>query len=116
MAAAVITLNESGAAIGHVTGKIVMNTSAIAAQKVSIGFVPSRVELFNYTNVSQHNWQKGMGNGYVEQQVTAGDKTIVTTNGISEWAGDDNEGPGFIIGTDAEMTGTSEVAYFIAFR
>ena len=53
--APVITINES-ISKDIVTGKIVTATDA-AALNVSLGFVPARVEIFNYTNPSQHNWQ-----------------------------------------------------------
>ena len=57
-----------------------------------------------------------MDNGYCEQQVTAGDKTIVTTGGISEYAGDATHAPGFTIGTDAVLNTAADVLYFKAYR
>lgn len=116
MASAIIVNNEGPKLSSDVvTGKITTADPAAAAN-ISIGFVPSRVEIFNATNPSQHNWQKGMGNGYCEQQVTAGDKTIVTTGGISEYAGDSTHAPGFTIGTDAVLNTAADVLYFKAYR
>lgn len=109
------TINDSAGKLNVVTGKIVTADPAAAAN-ISIGFVPSAVMIFNLTNPSQHNWYKGMGDGYCEQQVTAGDKTIVTTAGISEYAGDSTHAPGFTIGTNTVLNTAGDVLYFIAFR
>lgn len=114
--AIVTTLNSKPELTSDVvTGKIVTADPAAAAN-ISIGFVPSRVEIFNATNPSQHNWQKGMGDGYCEQQVTAGDKTIVTTGGISEYAGSASAAPGFTIGTDSVLNTAGDTLYFKAYR
>lgn len=110
-----ITKNESGAKLGFCSGKIVTADPAAAAN-ISIGFVPSVVLIFNLTNPSQHNWYKGMGDGYCEQQVTAGDKTIVTSGGISEYAGSSTAAPGFTIGTDSVLNTAGDTLYFVAFR
>ena len=113
--AAVITYNDDGGALGMVTGKITTATPA-AALNVPVGFLPSAVKIFNYTNPSQHNWYYGMGQGYCEQQVPAGDKTIVTTGGISRYAGDATHAKGFTIGTDSVLNTALDVLYFQAFR
>ena len=116
MADAVIALNQNPKIVSDVvTGKITAANPAVAIN-VSIGFIPSRVEIFNYTNPSQHNWQKGMGDGYCEQQVTAGDKTIVATGGISEYAGSASAAPGFTIRTDSVLNTAADVLYFKAYR
>lgn len=116
MADAVITKNSKPELTSDVvTGKIVCANPAVAIN-VPLGFIPSRVEIFNYTNPSQHNWQKGMGDGYCEQQVTAGDKTIVSSNGISEYAGDASNAPGFTVGTDSVLNTAGDVLYFKAYR
>lgn len=109
------TVNDSAGRLNVVTGKIVTADPAAAAN-ISIGFVPSVVLIFNLTNPSQHNWYKGMGAGYCEQQVTAGDKTIVTSNGISEYAGSTTAAPGFTIGTDSVLNTAGDTLYFVAFR
>ena len=114
--APVITINSKPSLTSDVvTGKIVTATDA-AALNVPLGFIPSRVEIFNYTNPSQHNWQKGMGDGYCEQQIPAGDKSIVTTGGISEYAGTSLIAPGFTIGTDAVLNTAGDTLYFKAYR
>lgn len=114
--APVITINSNPSITSDVvTGKIVTATDA-AALNVPLGFIPSRVEIFNFTNPSQHNWQKGMAADSCEQQVTAGDKTIVTTGGISEYAGSATVAPGFTIGTDAVLNTAGDTLYFKAFR
>ena len=114
--AIVTTINKNAQQVSDVvTGKIVTADPAAAAN-ISIGFIPSRVEIFNYTNPSQHNWQKGMAAGYCEQQVTAGDKTVVTTGGISEYEGSDSAAPGFTIGTDAVLNTAGDTLYFKAYR
>lgn len=110
-----ITKNESAGKLNVVTGKIVTADPAAAAN-IEIGFVPSVVMIFNSTNPSQHNWYKGMAAGYCEQQVTAGDKTIVTSGGISEYAGDATHAAGFTIGTDAVLNTAGDTLYYVAFR
>ena len=115
MAAVVIAINESGGGLGVVSGKITCANPAVAIN-VEVGFLPSAVKIFNYTNPSQHNWYYGMGQGYCEQQVPAGDKTIVTTGGISRYAGDATHAKGFTIGTDSVLNTALDVLYFQAFR
>ena len=109
------TINDSAGKLNVVTGKIVTADPAAAAN-ISIGFVPSVLMIFNYTNPSQHNWYKGMTAAYCEQQVTAGDKTIVTSGGITEYVGDATHAAGFTIGTDAVLNTAGDVLYFVAFR
>ena len=111
--AVTLTINDSAGKLNVVTGKIVADGNAA---NISIGFVPSVVQIFNYTNPSQHNWYKGMTAAYCEQQVTAGDKTIVTTGGISEYAGDATHAPGFTIGADSVLNTNADVLYFVAYR
>ena len=116
MAALVHTPNDSGGDVCFATGKIVQNTVGIVAENIAVGFVPSRVELFNLTEVTQTNWQHGMTAGYSEQQATDGTKSIITSHGISAYAGSSSKASGFTIGTDTGMTGTSDVCYYIAYR
>lgn len=113
--AIVVTQNENAGKLGFASGKIVTADPAAIAN-ISIGFVPSAVMIFNKTNPSQHNWYKGMAAASCEQQVTAGDKTIVAAGGISEYAGDDTHAPGFTIGTDAVLNTAGDELYFVAFR
>lgn len=113
--APVETIQESGAAIGHVTGKIVVATDA-AANNVSIGFIPAAIIILNYTNPSMHMFFKGMTAAYVHQVATTGAQTIVTTGGITEYAGDKSNAPGFTYGVDAVLNTAADVLYFIAFR
>jgi hypothetical protein len=109
------TLAESGVAIGHVCGKITLADPAAAAN-ISIGFIPSEIKIFNYTNPSQHNYYHGMTAAYMETQITNGTKSIVTAAGITEYAGDDTHAPGFTIGTNAVLNTAADVLYFTAFR
>ena len=114
--APVETLRESGAAIGHVTGKIVVATDA-AANNVEIGFIPSMILILNYTNPSWHMYFKGFTAAYLATiPATGGALAIATSGGITEYAGDATHKPGFTYGTDATLNTAADVLYFIAFR
>ncbi len=109
-----ITINESGGYLGVITGKVVGTGAAI---NVSLGFIPSKVIIENVTNPSKHVWQKGMAAASCIQEATNGTKSIVSSNGISEYAGAvPLYAPGFTIGTDAVLNTADDVLYFTAFR
>lgn len=97
-----------------VTGKIVADGSAA---NVELGFVPSMVWIFNYTNPSFHVWSRGMTDGYVGTiPASGGTLAVATTGGISDYAGDATHAPGFTIGTDSTLNTASDVLYYVAFR
>lgn len=81
-------------------------TGTGALINVSLGFIPDKVTLLNETSGRTVTWFVGQGAG---KGVAAG--TLVTTNGISAYAGDANTPPGFTIGTDAVNTNTNPISY-----
>ena len=114
MAAAVIVVDESIHG-DVVTGKITCANPAVAIN-VSLGFIPSKVEINHVTDVSDYEWNKNMDDGTVNLRVTAGDKTLVSTGGITPYAGAAGYAPGFTIGTDATLNGAADEMYFTAYR
>ena len=109
------TIQDNGGDLSHVTGKIVLANPAAVAN-ISVGFVPSMIKIFNLTNPSQHNYYHGMTAAYMETQITAGNKSIVTSAGITEYSGDATHAPGFTIGTNAVLNTAGDTVYFIAYR
>lgn len=96
-----------------VTGKIIADG---AAANVSIGFIPSFLIIINYTNPSTHFWTKGMTDAYEHEIGATGTQQIVTSAGISDYAGDNDQAPGFTIGTNSVLNTSSDVLYYVAFR
>lgn len=97
----------------HIVGKI---TGTGAALNVEIGFIPSRVEIINETNLAKFSWDSNMTDGYAFKQITNGTLSLITTGGISDYAGDDDDSAGFSLGTDAGLNANNDVIRFIAFR
>ena len=95
-----------------VCGKIIGSGAAI---NVPLGFAPRVVEIINVTNPSKHNWHSGMGDGY-DLQETNGAMSLVTSAGISAYAGSASAAPGFTIGTNSVLNTAADVLYFKAFR
>jgi hypothetical protein len=94
-----------------------------AAINVKCGFVPRYVKLQNYTdtNFPKLEWYKGMtaAYGFLEKTGTTYiARTLITSGGISEYAGSDaaGEGQGFTIGADTDINGAADVIYYIAVR
>lgn len=110
------------------TGSVEGTGSAI---NVSLGFVPDYVEVYNYDDAGSLNpilkWWKGMTDGHavkeVKQAVDEGGTATydvgpqkITSGGISEYAGDDDNGEGFTIGTDGDINVTDETIFYLACR
>lgn len=109
-------MTQERLAVGTITG----TGSAI---NVSCGFIPRVVVLQNITdsNYPKMTWYKGMtaAYGFLEKTgTTYVARTLVTSGGISEYAGADSAGAGqgFTLGTDSDMNGAADVIYYIAYR
>ena len=113
--AAVATKQESGGALAHVFGKVVTSTDA-AAGNVSLGFEPSLLIVFNYSNPSMHVYAKGMTAAYMMYLATGGTFSVVTSAALTLYAGDATHAAGFTYGTDATLNTAGDVLYYIAFR
>jgi hypothetical protein len=108
--------------------KVGTYTGTGAAINVSLGFIPDYVRIINANDAGaldpSLDWIKGMGDGFglkqlriVDNATTANkSQAIVTTNGISAYAGDGTHAPGFTIGADTDLNTTGEIGYWIADR
>ncbi len=101
-------------------GKVVGTGAAI---NVICGFAPRKVELQNYTdtNYPKLTWYQGMTAGYGFKEMTGATyiaRTLITTGGITAYAGTDaaGSGAGFTIGTDSDVNGSADEIYYVAYR
>ncbi len=73
-----------------------------------VGFRPGSVRLFNETDVAAAEWSSSMADGSAIKEVTAGDKTFITAQGVTPLAN------GFNVGTDAVLNGAAKKIHYIA--
>ncbi len=73
-----------------------------------VGFRPSSVKLFNETDVTEAEWLNSMADGSAKKEITAGDKTFITTQGVTPLAN------GFNVGTDGVCNGSGDKIHFVA--
>lgn len=73
-----------------------------------VGFRPKSVRLFNQSALAGGEWIETMADGAMVKEVTAGDKTFITTQGITPRA------DGFNVGTDAVANGSGNLIHYIA--
>lgn len=73
----------------------------------TVGFKPTRVVLINVTGLSKLEWIAPMADASGSKEATAGDKTFITTGGITP------RPAGFNLGTDA-FNGAGNVIHFEA--
>ena len=92
-----------------------------SAKNVSIGFVPDYVRVINATDGDiAYEWFRGMGADDAFQGTNHADTqfSIITSNGISTYAGSDTVGseasPGFAVG--ATFNEADKVFRFVAMR
>jgi hypothetical protein len=109
---------------GIATGKV---TGTGAAINISCGFVPRYVKVYNNNDAGSlwatMEWFTGMAaasglKGIAVAGPDAGatkSQAKVTTNGISEYAGDATHAAGFTIGADADLNASAEDMHYIAF-
>ena len=91
-----------------VTGSI---TGTGASLMVSLGFVPSRVEVFNIATAGRLEWMDTMPSASAIKTVTAGTQTYITSNGITP-VETSTSGQGFLIGADAVNGSGNTLVYF----
>lgn len=99
-----------------------------AAINIKIGFVPDYVKVFNYDDDGSLfptlEWWRGMSDGHalktssIADDGTTANKSSekITADGISEYAGDRDNAPGFTIGTDSDVNVDGETLYYLAVR
>lgn len=114
MAAAVVTLKQQ-ISPGIISGKYVTDGSP-AATNVNLGFVPSRVDIFNATDGNQFCvWTAEMADGTCLKN-NAGTQTKVGSGGITPVAQTDGTNHGFLVGTDGGINTASKTYSFTAYR
>lgn len=102
------------------TGKVESDGSA---ENVSLGFIPDYVKVVNETDGDIIlEWWKGMTDGHAIQHTQIADDGTsttnsfekITSNGISEYDGDSDNGQGFTIGT--AIAEADKDLYYVAVR
>jgi hypothetical protein len=112
-------------------GTITVSTSA--AQTVTLGWIPEKVEVYNVTSADELVWTRDMPDGYGLKRVAAGTQTYITTGGITPLGEDEGltvagshttvDGDtttmtgvrGFSIGTDTDINVCGEIIDYVAF-
>ena len=86
-----------------------IDTGTVAAFTITTGFKPRYVRVQNLAaSAVTFEWFEGMTAAYALKTAVAGDKTIVTTNGITVSAS------GFTLGLDTSINITNEQLSWIA--
>jgi len=87
-----------------------LDTGTVAAYTFVLGFKPRYVKVVNHAATGATlEWIEGMAADSAAKYVAAGDKTLVTSNGITVCEA------GFVFGLDTDANVTSEQCSFIAF-
>ena len=98
-------------------------TGTGAALNVSCGFKPDYVKVTNITDGDViHEWYTDMTAAHaiktrnvVDNGVTGNSAVaLITSNGISQYAGDSSNTPGFTLGTD--VSESAKVLAYVAYR
>lgn len=89
-----------------------------SAINVSLGWKPDYVKVFNQdnTNVATLEYSSTMPDAAGFKYVNAGDMTLITSDGISPYDGDDTTPAGFTIGADTDVNVSSETLHWVAMR
>jgi hypothetical protein len=113
------------------TGALTISTSA--AQNFTLGFIPSKIEVYNTTSKDQLVWTEDMPDGYGLKRVAGGTQTYITTGGITPLGDDESltitasdttvDGNtttftcvrGFTLGTDTDINVCGEQLVYVAF-
>lgn len=83
--------------------------AAASASTVTLGFAPSYVKAFNFTDVNVHEHYDGMDDDTSIAHATAGDMSVNAAGGITLTAN------GFTLGADI-IIDENDVVYWIASR
>lgn len=75
-------------------------TGTGALINIELGFKPTYVLVVNDTAGDRLEYYDSMADGSAYKRVAAGTGTKITSNGISQYAGDSSHKRGFSIGTD----------------
>lgn len=98
-----------GVATRMATGSYIIETGDTAAAiTITCGFTPRYVRVQNVTSGDGMEWFEGMAAASAQKQVAAGDKTLITSLGITTSAS------GFIIGLDTDVNVKAEQLRWVA--
>ena len=108
---------EQGYVVGEVAG-------TGAALKVSLGFVPRHVELYNSDELIKMSYFRTQDSTPTETEKTVYVKNdadtqvvaLATASGIEKYAGDDDEAPGFTINDTTIINVSGHKIQFIAWK
>lgn len=89
-----------------------------SAINVSLGWKPDYVKVFNqdHTNVVTLEYTSTMPDAAAFKDINAGTLTLITSNGITPYDGDDTTPAGFTIGADADANVSAETIHWVAMR
>lgn len=91
------------------TGRYIIESGDTAAAiTLTVGFKPRYVRVQNNTSGDGMEWFEGMADASAQKQVAAGDKTLITSNGITV------SDRGFIIGLDTDVNVKAEQLSWVA--
>ena len=85
-----------------------IDTGTVAAFKITTGFKPRYVKVFNLTSFDQEEWFEGMTADHAIKEVAAGTKSEIASLGITVAV------DGFTVGLDTDICYTSEQLSWIA--
>lgn len=85
-----------------------ITSSTAAAFKITTGFKPRYVKVFNETSADQEEWFEGMTAAYALKKVAAGTTSEITSLGITVAA------DGFTVGLDTDINVINEQLSWIA--
>ena len=86
-----------------------LDTGTAAAFTITVGFQPRYVHVSNQTPGADLTWYEGMAANSAEKRVIAGDKTLITSNGITVAE------KGFTVGLDTDTNKDNEQVNWIVF-
>lgn len=97
-----------GSGVSKVRTGAVYGATAADVDVHTVGYRPSRVELFNETGLVLAMWQDSMADGEMMKTITAGTVSKVTSTGITPLS------DGFRIGQDADLNVADELVHWVA--
>jgi hypothetical protein len=108
---------EQGYVVGEVAG-------TGATLKVSLGFVPRHVELWNSDELVKMSYFRTQDSTptetektmYLTNSASTQIVALATASGVEQYAGDDDEAPGFVINDTSVINVSAHKIQFIAWK
>lgn len=98
---------QSASVTNTAVGRYITSSTA-AAFTITTGFMPRYVRVQNNTSGDGMEWFEGMAADSAQKQVAAGDKTLITSAGITV------SSRGFVVGLDTDVNVVNEQLSWIA--